>query len=59
MTKIAVCGKGGSGKSTIAALLAREFCEHGRRVPVVDSDESNAGPVTLTRLDRQGVAATL
>jgi len=43
MKKIAVCGKGGSGKSTIVALLTRAFCERGRRVLVVDSDESNAG----------------
>jgi len=43
MKKIAVCGKGGSGKSTIVAMLARELCGRGRRVLVVDSDESNAG----------------
>jgi len=41
--KIAVCGKGGSGKSTITALLANEIRERGHRVLVVDSDESNPG----------------
>lgn len=41
--KIAVCGKGGSGKSTVAALLAFEALHRGHRVLVVDSDESNAG----------------
>lgn len=41
--KIAVCGKGGSGKSTIVALLANEALLGGHRVLVVDSDESNAG----------------
>jgi len=40
--KISVCGKGGSGKSTVAALLAHAFLERDRRVLVVDSDESNA-----------------
>jgi CO dehydrogenase maturation factor len=41
--KIAVCGKGGSGKSTIAALLAQELRRRGYRVVVIDSDESNTG----------------
>lgn len=40
--KIAVCGKGGSGKSTVVALLAQGLRRRGRRVLVVDSDESNA-----------------
>jgi len=41
--KIAICGKGGSGKSTVAALLAREMERRGFRVVVIDSDESNSG----------------
>jgi CO dehydrogenase maturation factor len=41
--KIAVCGKGGSGKSTVVALLARNLQDRGARVLVVDSDESNPG----------------
>lgn len=41
--KIMICGKGGCGKSTIAALLAMEFADRGRRVLVIDSDESNYG----------------
>jgi len=40
--RISVCGKGGSGKSTIVALLADELALRGWRVIVVDSDESNA-----------------
>lgn len=40
--KICICGKGGSGKSTVVALLAAGFREQGRSVLVVDSDESNA-----------------
>ncbi len=41
--KVLVCGKGGSGKSTIAALLAKSFARRGYGVLVVDSDESNYG----------------
>lgn len=43
MKKIAVCGKGGSGKSVIVRLLADGLRARGRRVLVVDSDESNTG----------------
>ena len=43
MKKIAVCGKGGSGKSTVVALLASALRKRGYRVLVVDSDESNPG----------------
>ncbi len=39
--KIMICGKGGSGKSTITALLARALNRRGKRVLVVDADESN------------------
>ena len=41
--KILICGKGGSGKSTIVALLAREIASRGNNVLVIDSDESNIG----------------
>jgi len=41
--KISVCGKGGSGKSTIVTLLANEALKRGYQVLVVDSDESNSG----------------
>jgi CO dehydrogenase maturation factor len=41
--KILLCGKGGSGKSTVAALLAKKFQLDGYRVLVVDVDESNYG----------------
>ena len=43
MQKIAVCGKGGSGKSVIARLLANGTRARGHRVLVVDADESNTG----------------
>lgn len=41
--RIAVCGKGGSGKSTVSALLAKNMARKGYRVIVVDVDESNYG----------------
>jgi len=41
--KISICGKGGSGKSTVVALLANEALKRGYQVLVVDSDESNSG----------------
>ena len=41
--KIILCGKGGSGKSTVATLLAREYQKEGKNVLVIDSDESNYG----------------
>lgn len=40
--RIAVCGKGGSGKSTISALLAKELAKT-KNVLVLDIDESNYG----------------
>jgi len=39
--KICVCGKGGCGKSTIVSLLAYSFKQQGKKVFVLDSDESN------------------
>ena len=39
--KISACGKGGSGKSTISALLASEAQDRGYQVLIIDSDESN------------------
>jgi CO dehydrogenase maturation factor len=49
--KISVCGKGGSGKSTIVALLANEARARGYRVLVVDSDESNSGLFSMLGFD--------
>jgi len=49
--KISVCGKGGSGKSTIVALLANAMRERGYRVLVVDSDESNPGLYRMLGLE--------
>lgn len=41
--KISICGKGGSGKSTLTSLLANQAILKGFSVLVVDSDESNSG----------------
>ena len=41
--KISVCGKGGSGKSTVVSLLALQSAARGIQTLVVDADESNAG----------------
>lgn len=41
MKKIAVCGKGGVGKSFLVYALAKVLEKRGKRVLVVDSDESN------------------
>ncbi|MDO8674034.1 MAG: P-loop NTPase [Dehalococcoidia bacterium] len=43
MQKIAICGKGGCGKSVVSRLLADGLRARGRRVLVVDADESNTG----------------
>ena len=41
--KICVCGKGGSGKSTVVSLFTLAAHEKGFSVLVIDSDESNSG----------------
>ncbi|MEJ2727733.1 MAG: DUF87 domain-containing protein [Deltaproteobacteria bacterium] len=40
--KVAVCGKGGSGKSALVTLLAKQALDRKIKVLVVDSDESNS-----------------
>jgi CO dehydrogenase maturation factor len=52
MNKIAVCGKGGSGKSVIARLLATALRSRGYQVLVVDSDESNTGLYRMLGFER-------
>jgi CO dehydrogenase maturation factor len=53
MKKIAVCGKGGSGKSSVVALLAHGVRDRGYRVLVVDSDESNPGLYRVLGFDER------
>jgi CO dehydrogenase maturation factor len=38
MTKLAITGKGGVGKTTLAALLAHVYTERGQRVLAIDAD---------------------
>jgi len=38
--KIAVAGKGGSGKTTIAGILARLLAQHGHEVWAIDADSN-------------------
>ncbi len=38
--KLGVVGKGGTGKTTISALLAQTYAEQGRRVLAVDTDSN-------------------
>jgi CO dehydrogenase maturation factor len=56
--KIAVAGKGGSGKTTIAGALARELA--GRGVPVVAlDDDSNPNLAVSLGLGREAALPTL
>lgn len=43
MKKIAICGKGGSGKSVVTSLLSFGIRRRGMQVLVIDSDDSNPG----------------
>jgi CO dehydrogenase maturation factor len=49
--KISVCGKGGSGKSTIVTLLAEAARQRELSVVVVDSDESNSNLYRMLGFD--------
>jgi CO dehydrogenase maturation factor len=50
--KILVCGKGGCGKSTVVALLAKEMAARRNKVLVIDSDESNIGLHSRLGMDK-------
>ena len=41
--RIVICGKGGSGKSTVVTLMARVLRKRGYDVHVIDADPSNPG----------------
>ncbi len=47
MPKVAVCGKGGSGKTTIAGTLARLLGRQGRQTLAIDADSNPNLAITL------------
>jgi CO dehydrogenase maturation factor len=51
--KIAVSGKGGTGKTTIAATLARCFARDGRQVLAIDGDSNPNLAMSLGLQDAQ------
>jgi len=51
--KIAVCGKGGVGKSTIVVSIANVLRSKGYSVLVLDTDESNPGLFRLFGFDKE------
>jgi CO dehydrogenase maturation factor len=50
--KVLICGKGGCGKSTVVALLAKELASRKNKVLVIDSDESNIGLAQRLGMDK-------
>jgi len=51
--KISVSGKGGVGKSTTVNMIANALCENGKRVVVLDTDDSNPGLYRTFGFDSQ------
>lgn len=45
--RVSVCGKGGSGKTTIAGTLARLLARRGRHVVAIDGDSNPNLAMTL------------
>ncbi|MBW2023757.1 MAG: P-loop NTPase [Deltaproteobacteria bacterium] len=50
--KICICGKGGSGKSTVVKLMADALRKYGKEVTVLDSDESNTSLYWMLGFER-------
>ncbi len=55
--KIAVSGKGGVGKTTVAALLCRALVERGRRVIALDADPDANLAAAIGMPEDEGIAA--
>ena len=45
--KLAITGKGGTGKTTLSVLLARSFAKDGKNVILVDADPATNLATTL------------
>jgi CO dehydrogenase maturation factor len=54
--KLAIAGKGGSGKTSIAGTMARRLAREGNRVLAIDGD-SNPNLALTLGIDPQGVEA--
>lgn len=54
--RIAIAGKGGSGKTTVAGTLARVLSRHGRQVVAIDAD-SNPNLATTLGLGAESARA--
>jgi CO dehydrogenase maturation factor len=54
--KIAIAGKGGTGKTTIVGTVARVFARQGRKVLAIDAD-SNPNLALTLGLSREETAA--
>jgi CO dehydrogenase maturation factor len=53
--KIAIAGKGGSGKTTIAGILARLLAQRGHEVWAIDADSNpNLGVTIGMPVDQSG-----
>ena len=55
--KIAVAGKGGVGKTTVAAMLARIYARQGRKVIAIDADPATslASGLGVSRSERDAI----
>lgn len=58
MSTIAVAGKGGSGKTTVAGTLARVLARSGREVWAIDADSTPNLGLTLGLSREQAAAIT-
>jgi CO dehydrogenase nickel-insertion accessory protein CooC1 len=54
-TILAVCGKGGVGKTTVAALIARHLAQQKRRALLVDADPAGGLAMALHFTPRQTI----
>ena len=51
--RIVICGKGGSGKSSVLALMAEVLSERGYDVYILDGDASNVGLYRMIGFDKE------